>query len=140
MSFTLPQLRQAIEAELVTRLPTWTVSRLSYELFPGADAMAIVARAFAVGLGDREFLPRGRGGLATTMTQVLIRFTSILRADDHVTSLDEALTLEAALVVAVAAIGNPPVTLIGSSGSVVGDGTVYLGELRTTVLHAYPTT
>jgi hypothetical protein len=142
-------LRQRIEdglsAVLGALTPAWEVSRLAWDHFPGADPREVEALCFAVGLPSTTFADGDRQRKdvrqAQSSTQVGVKFASQLRLDAHVSDYDTALEREVTLVEAlrsIAGVHGPAVHFDSVDRSIVGDGTVFLGDVRLTVTHAYP--
>jgi hypothetical protein len=98
-------------------------------------------KAFAVGVG--ETLPyvaddRQRPTYGTpATTEVTVSYTMRLRADNLVSDYDAALTQEASVIQAAIATTNAglmAITFVSASREVVGEGTVYRGDI---VLRCY---
>lgn len=139
------QLRSSIETALVTALgddvPPWALSRLSADIYPGADPREVEAQSFAVGMGESVFEGRQRaaaGYLPAVRTQVIVKFCVQLRADNHVGDYDTALVLENALLSALVTASPCPLMVDSMTREIVGDGLVFLGTVRCTALHSYP--
>lgn len=145
MSVGPASLREKIETALIATLgvlsPPWQVSRLAYDSFPGADPDEVEALAFAVGLRGSVAADPGRQsrtvGHVPMATAIGLRFSSKLRADNHVADYGTALGREQLLVVAAAAI-TVPLVIESIDRRVVGDGTLYVGDLQLRTLHLYP--
>lgn len=139
-------LQQTIEAALVAALgvlaPAWQLSRLTWHQFPGADPLGVEALSYAVGLASSEALPPGRQSRhalhAPVTTVVGLRYTSRLRPDAAVEDYRLALDREALLMHHCCKIQGAPLTFRDAVRGVVGDGTVYLGDLRFDCHHYYP--
>lgn len=139
------KVRQAIERQLLAILgaqqPAWRVSRFTYDAMPGADTDQIEALAFAVGLPESALEGRQTGTRAIkTTTQVGIRFTSRLRADNQVGDYDLGLEREQALLYALRTLDEGQVHVESIAREVIGAGTVFLGHVRGFVVHSYPVT
>lgn len=144
-TFSPSQIRSSIETALVSALgddsPPWALSRLSADIYPGADPREVEALSFAVGVGESAFEGRQRasaGYLPAVRTQVLVKFCSQLRADAHVDDYDTALVREAALLAALMTASPCPLMVDSITREIVGDGLVFLGTVRGTALHSYP--
>jgi hypothetical protein len=141
--YTPPSLRAAIEAALLVQLggadPPWRVSRMSARLFPGQDTSQIERLAFAVGLGATEPLSRQARGRIRARTEVMVKFTANIRADNHVADEDQALVYELLILDALTDTAPVPVTVERIERDVIGDGTIFYGVLRCSALHAYET-
>ena len=149
MSLAPTDLRQRIESGLTAALGglavPWSVSRYNYDTFPGPDAKSVLDLSFAVGLVATQFSPDDRQRKdvrqAQAASSVGVKFASQLRGDNHVGDTDTALTREVALVEALRSISGvhgPAVRIESISRTTVGDGTVFLADLRCAVIHAYP--
>lgn len=145
----MPLAPSALRARIATAINTdlaadgWTESRYAYPLFPGQDSRLIVHLGYAVGListtpvrPDRQAQSFG----AVVQTTVGVRFAHRLRADAMVADYDAALDAEGDLLISVMGSSQTDgqVVLQGvTTRDVVADGTLYLGEIRFTVLHTY---
>jgi hypothetical protein len=87
--------------------------------------------------GDSSRIQRGApGGLVRT--NLRIRWTYRLRADNAVADYDSALDAEATAVKAVtgvSALGGLHIAIVGTAREVVGDGTWLLCEINATATH-----
>lgn len=133
-------LRQAVQAQVAATLTGYKRSIYPFDLFP-AMGRAFEHKAFAVGLGDTlPYVPADRqrktyGTPATT--DVTVSYTYRLRADNLVADYDTALTAEQQVIQAAIGTTNAglmAITFVSASRTVVGEGTVYRGDV---VLRAY---
>lgn len=137
-------IRQLVQNGILERLgaedPPWQVSLSTWDNFPGADPDQLEALSFAVGLPSSSVANDGRQrGQIATSTIVGVRFASKIRADNQVADYDRALDREVRLVSTVRLIvGGTRAALVSIDRSVVGDGTVFVGDLRFAVFHGYP--
>jgi hypothetical protein len=149
VSLAPADLRARVQSQILADLgqvsssPRWRVATLAYDVFPGADLSDREALSFAVGLVSTTFLD-GRqpsGGVAPARTTIGVRFSCFLRSDAHVADYDVALAREAELVASIRSAvgaGGPAARLVSIDREVVGDGTLYLAEVRAEVFHPYP--
>lgn len=119
----------------------WRESRWAYDLFPGPDPRDTLHLGFAVGCPSSTPHPRSRQRpqLIVTTTRVGIRFAFRMRGDSQVDDYDDALVAEGQLMSAVTDAPNVQLWSPRWVGTpirrVVGDGTVFYGEVQYDVLH-----
>ena len=135
-------LRAAIETALSDELvdnavPPWTVSRMNWRLFPGQDPQNIEVRSFAVGIPSTEPFARQVAGKVAAHSQVVVKFTAKLRADNHVSDEDTAMASEVLFHDLLLGSMPCPLTVDRIERDAVGDGTVFLGTFTCTALHNY---
>jgi hypothetical protein len=143
VSLSPASIQERVSEGVLTALESgdWTTSPYAYDLME-QNARTLLHKSYAVGLGTTEpaALDRQRrsDGILCT-TEVLVKHAQRIRGDAQVADYQAALTEEASLIGAVLRVaGIPELRLLfrGVRGRrVVGDGTVYIGDLAFEVLH-----
>ena len=146
MPLSVSEVRSRVAAAVLAIAPsgTWRESPMPPGMGP-ADPGRFAHLAFSVWTpatdfaapGDSSRIQRGTtGGLVRT--NLRIRWTYRLRADNAVADYDSALAAEAAAVKAVtgvSALGGLHIAIVGTAREVVGDGTWLLCEINATATH-----
>ena len=135
------ELRQAVQAQLVTDLTGYKRSIYPFDLFPAAGR-PFEHKAFAVGLGDTVpyvGTDRQRPNYGTpAQTSVIVAYTYRLRADNLVADYDTALTAEQTIIQSVFNTSNSSImalTFLRSSRTVDSEGTLYRGSVEVRAYH-----